>query len=304
MKTAGINSYMTTRPAVPEPVQPLAAKSFILASCMAMIFLTMNISPVQAQPQVPDFNGIWAKDNYSYPKPYMAPGRGGGIANGYNNEYLKPWVVELLRRDDLAAASGKPLQTAHSLCYPEGIPYVFGEIEMQFLQGPSEITVLFGGEQEQSRIIYLNRPHSEHVVPSWYGESVGHFEGDSLVVDTVGIAANAQSGSMGFFGTPHTDALHVVERYRFLKAGEASVALPLRDNRFRNPPYDRNAIIQGGKTLRLTFTVDDPGAYRKPWSVTLDYMALRSPIEEYICAENYREKDLLPLLPTADIPDF
>ncbi len=276
----------------------------MLAWSMAAAFLALSLAPVRAQPQIPDFNGVWAKYAYNYPKPYMAPGRGGGIANGYDNEYLKPWVVELLRRDELVLASGRLYPTAHSLCYPEGVPYIFGESQMQILQTPSEITMLFGGEQEQSRTIYLNRPHSAHVVPSWYGESVGHYEGDSLVVDTVGIAANPQSGSMGFFGTPHTDALHLVERYRFLKDGEKSVAPDPRNARFLNTPWDLKDIVPGGKTLRLTFTVDDPVAYRKPWSSTLDLVALKSHIPEYVCAENYREKDFLPLVPTADIPDF
>jgi hypothetical protein len=277
--------------------------SCVRAAWTAGLLLSfLPLAPAAAQSPIPDFNGMWAKDNYNYPKPYTA-GRG-AIKDGYNNEYLRPWVVEQLKHDDETVAGGNLLATAHSLCYPEGVPYAFGEIEFQILQEPSEVTMLFAGEQEQARTIFLNRGHPAHVEPSWYGDSVGHFEGDTLVVDTVGIAANPQAGSMGFFGTPHTDALHLVERYRFLKPGERTVAPPLRDNRFRNPPYDRADIVPGGKTLRLTFTVDDPLAYKKPWTVTLDFMQLKSHIQEYVCAENYREKELLPLLPKADIPDF
>jgi hypothetical protein len=229
--------------------------------------------------------------------------KGRTIADGFNNALLKPWVVQSLMTDDLVAANGRALATAHSLCYPEGVPYVFGETRVQILQGPSEITMIFGGEQEQSRTIYLNRPHPEHIVPSWYGDSVGHFEGDSLVVDTVGIAANPQTGSMGLFGTPHTDALHLVERYRFLAEGEKTVGRGPNPTA-NNPTVTADEIIRGGKTLRLEFTVDDPGAYRKPWSVTLDFMPLKTSIQEYVCAENYQEKDLLPLIPKAEIPDF
>lgn len=264
-----------------------------LASCLIVI-------PVSAEPKVPDFNGVWGKYTYSYPKPYM---KGRDIADGYNNAFLKPWVVELLQRDDLIAASGKALATAHSLCYPEGVPYVFGETRVQILQTPSEITMLFGGEQEQARTIYLDRPHSEHVVPSWYGESIGHFEGNTLVVDTVGVAAKPQSGSMGLFGTPHTNALHIVERYRFLSEGEKTVGRG-PNPAANNPTLVADEIVRGGKTLRLEFTVDDPGAYRKPWSVTLDFLPLKTPIQEYVCTENYQEKDLLPLIPRAEVPDF
>jgi hypothetical protein len=271
------------------------------ALSVAVISLAISVAPGRAQPRVPDFNGVWGKYTYSYPKPYM---KGRTIADGYNNAFLMPWVVELLRRDDMVSASGQLLATAHSLCYPEGVPYVFGETRIQILQGPSEITMLFGGEQEQSRTIYMERPHSAHVVPSWYGESVGHFEGDSLVVDTIGIAAKPQAGSMGFFGTPHTDALHLVERYRFLSDGETSLAQRRPNPTANNPPLSPDEILAGGKTLRLTFTVDDPGAYRKPWSVTVDFLPLKSHIEEYVCVENYQEKDLLPLIPKAETPDF
>ena len=157
---------------------------------------------------------------------------------------------------------------------------------MQILQTPKEVTMLFG-DTGQMRTIYMDRPHSAHVEPSWYGESVGHYEGETLVIDTVGIAVNPQSGSMGNYGTPHTEALHVVERYRFLHDGEKSLA-----PRPKNDSFDADSVIPGGKTLRLSFTLEDPGAFKKPWSVTLDYLPINSRLREYICTENAREPDL------------
>jgi hypothetical protein len=274
----------------------------VLASSGAIISLAMNLAPVQAQPHSegpaahsPNFTGVWARDAHNYPKPYM---KGRQIADGYNNEYLKPWVVEALSHDDLVTKSGRAVVTPHSICYPEGIPYVFGGAVMQMLQTPSEVTMLFG-DTGQMRTIYMNRPHSAHPVPSWYGESVGHFEGDTLVVDTIGVAVNPQSGSMGNYGTPHTDQLHVIERYRYLADGEKSTA-----PRPKNDSFDADAVIPGGKTLRLTFTLEDPGAYKKPWSVTLDYLPISSRLREYVCTENAREADLAPLLPQTEVPDF
>jgi hypothetical protein len=272
----------------------------IRAFSLAMTCLIFSLAPVQADSGVPDFNGIWGKYTYSYPKPYM---KGRAIADGYKNPYLLPWVIDYLNKDELLSASGKALPTAHSLCYPEGIPYIFGETRVQILQTPNEITMIFGGEQEQSRTIYLNRSHPDHVTPSWYGDSVGHFEGNSLVVDTIGIAAKPESGSMGLFGTPHTKALHVVERYRFLKDGEKTV-LRGPNPTANNVTINADEIQPQGKKLRLSFTMDDPGAYRKPWSVTLDFLPLKTPIQEYVCTENYQDKDLLPLIPKSDIPDF
>ena len=71
-----------------------------------------------------------------------------------------------------------------------------------------------------------------------------------------------------------------------------------------NPTLIGSEIVQGGRRLRLTFTVEDAGAYWKPWTVTLDYLPLKTPIQEYVCMENYEEKPLMPLTPKAKTPDF
>jgi hypothetical protein len=272
--------------------RPHLLRAFI---CSAMLLLPLTIPAVKAGPKAPDFNGVWGRDAHNYPKPYMTKR---AITDGYNNPYLKPWVVELLDRDELVTDAGKALITAHSACYPEGVPYVFGGSVMQILQTPTEVTTLFG-DSNNWRVIRLNRPHQSPVVPSWFGDSVGHFEGNTLVVDTIGIAVNPQAGTMGFYGTPHTQALHVLERYRYLAPGEKSTAPIPKDQSF-----DAESVIKGGKILRLTITVDDPIAYRKPWSVNLDFLPLSERIREYACAENVPDPDLAPLLPTADIPDF
>jgi hypothetical protein len=104
---------------------------------------------------------------------------------------------------------------------------------------------------------------------------------------------------MGNYGTPHTEALHVVERYRYLRDGEKSTA-----PRPKNDSFDADAVIPGGRILRLSFTLDDPGAFKKPWSVTLDYLPINSRLREYVCTENPREPDLAALIPQTDTPDF
>ena len=78
----------------------------------------------------------------------------------------------------------------------------------------------------------MNVPHAAHVTPSWYGKSIGHYEGThTLVVDTIGISTKTFVDS---YLTPHTDRLHVVERYK---------------------------LIDGGQNLEVLITVDDPGAF-------------------------------------------
>lgn len=71
-----------------------------------------------------------------------------------------------------------------------------------------------------------------------------------------------------------------------------------------NVTISPDEVIQNGSKLRLTFTVGERGAYRKLWSVTLDYLPLKPPIQEFVCTENYQERDLMPLIPKSDAPDF
>src|SRR5690349_795601 len=93
---------------------------------LAGVAVYLAAEPVEAaSAAAPSFNGIWAREAHNYPKPYMAPGRGGGIRDGFNNEYLRAWVVEQLQRDDLVTRSGRPVSNPHSNCYPESVPAVF-----------------------------------------------------------------------------------------------------------------------------------------------------------------------------------
>src|SRR5690348_15860113 len=114
--------------------------------------------PAGAEPSVPDFNGVYGRDEHNFPKPYMSAGaaRNATITDGYTNCILKPWVVELLRRDDMVEKSGHPAVTAHSVCYPESVPYVFGGTQIHILQTASEITSI-SGDPGQLRTIYMNQ---------------------------------------------------------------------------------------------------------------------------------------------------
>ena len=154
----------------------------------------------------------------------------------------------------------------------------------------------------------MNERHPAQLTPSWYGDSVGHYEGDTLVIDTVGIKIGPFA-MVDMYGTPHTEALHVVERYRLLDYESAKEALVrnAREN-FWNPPdnyFDGDPNYRG-KHLQLQFTVEDEGVFTTPWSATITYGRPLGEWEEYVCAENlheyYRGKDTT--VPTADKPDF
>ena len=106
-----------------------------------------------------------------------------------NNPILKPWAREQMKKSNDEVLAGKIPFTARERCWPGGVPD-FDIYERDrpvfWVQSPREV-VIVNEHDGQTRHIYLNVPHSPNVKPTWYGDSVGHFEGDTLVVDTVGL---------------------------------------------------------------------------------------------------------------------
>jgi hypothetical protein len=191
-----------------------------------------------------------------------------------SNPNLKPWVVERMKKDNAEVLAGKIGFTPHSSCMPAGVPsfHLYGFQPIYFIQTPKEVVMIFSGDQ-QIRHVYLDAPHSRDLKPSWYGESVGRYEGDTLVVDTVGF--NDKS-FIDKFRTPHTEKLHVVERMR---------------------------LVDGGKVLEVNIRVEDPDAFNAPWSWLHRYDRVQYSMAETVCAEN--NKQLFDFhIPEAAKPDF
>jgi hypothetical protein len=194
-----------------------------------------------------------------------------------SNPILKPWVVAELRKVNDAVLAGKPMFNREVRCWTPGVPaFLLDPGQLFFIQTPKEIWMI-GHDDHRVRHVYLNVRHSAHPTPSWYGESVGHYEGDTLVVDTIGLNDKTLVDN---YRTPHTDQMHVVERFR---------------------------LIDGGKTLETIVRIDDPGAFNMPWSAIQRFRAVHEgPLPEKACAEdtqNYFGYDL-ELIPQADKPDF
>ena len=189
-------------------------------------------------------------------------------------------------------------------CWPIGVPFVFTNGPTQFLQTPDRVTILYMYDH-QIRYVRMNQPHPAQVTPSWYGDSVGHYEGDTLVIDTVGFKVGKYS-MVDWYGTPHTEALHVVERYRLLDAAAAKDGFD-RDAKQHNVAMGAKANPQG-KFLQLRFTVEDKGVFTTPWTATMTFGNRgNGPTdwEEQACAEDirwYPGKDAD--VPRADKPDF
>src|SRR6266700_4059280 len=158
---------------------------------------------------------------------------------------------------DEILAGKKPAFTAQSSCWPAGVPFFMGyggPDPLVFIQTPKQVRIMWR-EDNQSRRIYMDVPHSANLKPSWYGESVGHYEEDTLVIDTIGL--NTKS-FIDNYRTPHTEKLHVVERWR---------------------------IIEADSILEVRFTVDDPDTFNQPWSAIQRFRRVPTPMDEEVCAE-------------------
>jgi hypothetical protein len=152
--------------------------------------------------------------------------------------------------------------------------------------------------------VRMNQQHPAHVVPSWSWDSIGHYEGDTLVVDTVGVKYGPFS-MMDQYGTPYSPALHVIERYRLIDGMVAKVAAEraMRENGGVMGSFvDLNDTSRG---LQVEVTVEDPAMFHKPWTGIVTYRP-GLPWLEYICAESPYDyvTGKNPQLPAAAKADF
>src|SRR5262249_938709 len=135
-----------------------------------------------------------------------------GNIGDYTNPILKPQAAEAVRKQGEVEVSGALAPNPRNQCWPGGVPSVITNVGLPILHPPDKVTILYAGPYEVRRV-RMNQAHPAHVTPSWYGDSVGRYEGDTLVIDTVGIKADRPYAMVDWFGTPYSGALHVVERY-------------------------------------------------------------------------------------------
>jgi hypothetical protein len=265
---------------------------FLRHGIVASAALWMFVSAAAAQPTQsrPDFQSAWLamggefKEIGGTPFPTRQDPRYRYVPNNTSeqptyrigditNPNFKPWVAEVMKKDNDEVLAGKYAYTARSSCAAAGVPGFmgFGAQPIYFVQTPRETTMIFQGDA-QVRRIYMDVPHSANVKSSWYGESIGHYEGDTLVIDTIGLNNKT---FLDAYRTPHSDKLHVTERWR----------KPFQD------------------TLEVLITIDDPEAFNQPVTVMQRYSQTRQTLVEQVCAEN-NGYFFGPRVPTADRPDF
>jgi len=267
---------------------------------------------------VPNLSGVWAHASIPGFEPVQSgrtalknlSRREGGVADNrelvgdYRNPILKPEAAEIVKKYGETSLAGIGYPTPRNQCWPGGVPFVFTTTAIEFLQTRDKVTILYF-EDHEVRHIRMNQQHPAVVKPSWYGDSVGHFEGDTLVIDTVGIKIGPHA-MVDWYGTPRTAALHVIERYRLVDFERAKDGLE-RDRK-ENFQVQQDTIDPNykGKHLQLEFTVEDGGVFTAPWSATMTYRPQTVEWQESICSENPNkygtEKDAE--VPAAAKPDF
>ena len=194
----------------------------------------------------PDLTGVWGYSGYT-----------SDIAKDYDvGEVPMTPLADRLFKERQA---NQGVEDPEARCLPTGVPRR-DPYPSKILQMPDLLVILFEGNIHSYRQIFMDgRPHPKDPDPTWYGHSIGHWEGDELVVDTIGFNGMTWLDLAGH-GT--SDQLHVIERYSRPDLGH----------------------------LKLDITIEDPVMYTRPWKVTeVTPLMISGEIIEYICTENEQD---------------
>jgi hypothetical protein len=233
----------------------------------------------QVTASIPDFSGVWGSPYlYGIEPPLSGPGpvvnkvrqrqlrdvdgrplppanaplvsEARQLVGDYANPILNPEAAEIVKKHGEMSLTGLGYPSPRNQCWPQGVPFIFTNAAVQLLQQPDRITMLYEEDHEVRRE-RMNQPHPAHVTPSWYGDSVGHYEGDTLVIDTVGFRMGPFS-AIDQYGTPFTQAACASRqsKRRFgLKSLLPSATMHARSRRFLGSDFARRRVA-----VRLTFS--------------------------------------------------
>jgi hypothetical protein len=274
---------------------------------------------------IPDLAGAWGHNFLLFEPPAAGPGpvvtklrtpAGTLMFNAVGDDtspILNPAAAAVVKRNGDRELSGAPIPNPHNQCWPEPTPFTLNiQFGMRLIQRKDEILLLYLSDH-QVRRVRMNAPHSAQPNPSWQGESVGHYEDNTLVVDTTGQKVGPLS-MIDRFGTPFSAALHVIERYRLIDGALAHALQQKHEHDYfpRGSPF-RNAYGMGDidpdtrkPGLQVEITVDDPATFTTPWSGLVTYRPVLGDWPESACAENTQGSgsSWAVLVPRADKPDF
>jgi hypothetical protein len=273
-------------------------------------------------PSVPDFSGRFGRNAFNFeplpngPQPVVNLSRMpdgtsniGQLVGDFRNPILRPEAAAIIKEKGEISKSGHTFPDASNQCRPYNPPFTLAmQLGIELLQKKDGVTIIYD-QDDQVRHVRLNSSHPAKVAPTHMGDSIGHYEGDELVVDTIGIEPGPYA-MVDRYGSPVSDSLHVIERYRLIDgkaAKDAQDRYEKMDGRLNAAPRLLDGDLSR-KGLQVYVTVEDPKVFTTPWSgyVTYRRMAPGMMWLEQVCAENPNEyyKDRWIGLPKADKPDF
>jgi hypothetical protein len=273
----------------------------VLATSVALCLCVPALAaPSGSSSAVPDFTAFWRHQSLpgleplaSGPTSVTNRSRRNGVSDynslvgDYTNPIFKPEASEIVKRYGDISLAGVTYGNPANQCWPEPVPFIYKSFGLQILQQGDHITMIYDADH-QVRHVRMNQPHPAKLTPSWYGDSVGHYEGDTLVIDTVGVKTDRKYAMIDLFGTPYSKSLHIVERYRLREYDDVKDAI--ERNKKENWLMNGDVFSKHrGKFLQLHLTIEDEGVFTTPWTSTLTYVPGPEVLGEAVCADNVRQ---------------
>jgi hypothetical protein len=237
------------------------------ASVLSAALVAVLVSPlvVEAQ-QAADLSGVWFMRNTPATR-YL------GSTFMAQAPPMTPWAVEKMKPNKPSfgpngvADSNDPVNptTGDTIgCFPPGLPRIYlHPFPMEIIQTPGRVLMIYEFNHFVRQIFTDGRKHNTDFGPTWMGDSIGKWEGDTLVADTIGFNDKTWLDRMGH---PHSEDLHVVERFHRVDAN----------------------------SLKIDLTIEDPKAYTKPWTSELTFQLRKGwNITEMVCEDNATFNDFL-----------
>jgi hypothetical protein len=232
------------------------------------------------------------------------------LVGDYNNPILTPEAAAVVKQKGDLAIAGKGFPNSQDQCRPMAPPFALA-MQLGFVVLPAtdgNITILYD-QNMHVRHVRMNGAHPANLAPSAMGDSIGHWDGGTLVIDTLGIKTNPFT-SVDRFGTPQSEAMHVVERYRLIDGATAKAQIDKYETSEgtvggggRIAGYNPDTSLKG---LQLEVTMEDAKVFTTPLTARVTYRPLISEWQESVCADN--PIDHYPGewigLPRAERPDF
>lgn len=251
---------------------------YVIAVTLGAVSLVMAQTPAAGNGAPKGKGGRGGPATPAGPTPHLADGTvdlsgawmGSGSNSGDISKGLKPGEqLVMLPWAEALMKTRKSQDDPEANCLPTGIPRG-APYPWRMIQTPERYFILFEGNIHSYRQIFINGKHPDDPDPTWYGHSIGTWDRDTLVVDTVGLNDKFW---FDYLGHPHTEKLHTIERYTRTDLGNMTIEV----------------------------TIDDPGAYAKPFTTTgRARLQPNTELIEYICQEN--NIDLVHVNAPAQLP--